>query len=968
MNEIVNCTYCGASQTVEKTSIVSKCNYCRKDYVTEDGRFFRAKTNGNFRGSLENIRNNLKNAIEISDVQEIIRISSIILDNIPNDFTSNYYISYAKALLGNIAYYEKFASADLSHTPDELNIVLQHIVDNPYSRIKDFSTVIINKINPELLESYSENYQLYLKNSYQFIEKESDIFLFYSNKDQESGLIIKEKLEKFGFVVSIKNNAISRNINGISILNKIIKRSKISMILTSENLYEDYEDVNFVVDYRSRFNKQVIEILINKSVSSIFEDTRKIDYNYFFESKEIIIKTINELILLGKNSRDNIEKIDSMLSQDVSPHETILKYKFLADNDNDNAQYILGKMIIDAEVNSLSDLTGIEYLKNASVNKNKMANLLLGRLHEDGLYKNISYTNCKKCNEGKMIKQENNLYNCNNCHIAERSEEIIKINYSIAIGYYELAGVDSDISIIKKIYKYYLEDEYRQPDYLKAIYWLVLAEKRGDYEAINLLGELYLNGFGVNQDYLKAFNHFNKISSVYPDSEINLAKCYYYGLGCSIDLKKANEILIKYTAKNNIKAKHLLASINLDRNLNVDESLDYLKQNSDYGFYESKLKLVEEVVNRLKVNYYQQIQPYLSDLRNDSKSLYLLYLVYKNGLGVSADNNKAGDYLEQAGTSGSLEANLKLSLCYKNGDIFGTIDLEKSNSILLKLVEINYIDSFKELARRVLKEKMIIYDPEKVVLLLQRINSQDDGEIFYLLGLSLSEGYGSIKNLNEAEAMFIKSAGMGFKEAFKELGNLYFNQTSKDNSNFDKALAFYLKSEKSSERDFKIGYCYLRSSRIDENNAERFLRSSARNDHLESIEMLAEYYTKIKQIPNPKEGFKWYLKACELGSKFGCINLGLIYFHGINSEFIDYQKSFELFSSEELKNDKIALFYLGLLHENLLFADADKNKALTYFEESASLGLEQAIKKVKTFKWKALSWFYRINNIFYKFV
>ena len=49
-------------------------------------------------------------------------------------------------------------------------------------------------------------------------------------------------------------------------------------------------------------------------------------------------------------------------------------------------------------------------------------------------------------------------------------------------------------------------------------------------KSLNRIGEMYLNGFGVNHNYIAAFQYFNLGAKEDKQAQCNLGRMYYYGL------------------------------------------------------------------------------------------------------------------------------------------------------------------------------------------------------------------------------------------------------------------------------------------------------------------------------------------------------------------------------------------------------------------------------------------------------
>ena len=104
----------------------------------------------------------------------------------------------------------------------------------------------------------------------------------------------------------------------------------------------------------------------------------------------------------------------------------------------------------------------------------------------------------------------------------------------------------SNIKILKELAKiYYYGSSVVKQDFTISLKLFNKAVNLNDTESLFFVGEHYLNGWGTEKNYTKAFEYFNKSIS-YNTSESarswnSLGYLYYYGLGVNKDVKKAFE-------------------------------------------------------------------------------------------------------------------------------------------------------------------------------------------------------------------------------------------------------------------------------------------------------------------------------------------------------------------------------------------------------------------------------------------
>ena len=102
----------------------------------------------------------------------------------------------------------------------------------------------------------------------------------------------------------------------------------------------------------------------------------------------------------------------------------------------------------------------------------------------------------------------------------------------------------SNLKIIKELAKiYYYGSSVVKQDYETSLYLFKKAESLNDTESLFYIGEHYLNGWGTDKNYTKAFEYFSKSIS-YNNTENakswnSLGYLYYYGLGVEKNVEKA---------------------------------------------------------------------------------------------------------------------------------------------------------------------------------------------------------------------------------------------------------------------------------------------------------------------------------------------------------------------------------------------------------------------------------------------
>ena len=177
-----------------------------------------------------------------------------------------------------------------------------------------------------------------------------------------------------------------------------------------------------------------------------------------------------------------------------------------------------------------------------------------------------------------------------------------------------------------------------EQDYKKAMEWYEKATELGNPSAMNNIGYLYQNGLGVEQDYKKAMEWYEKaVELEYAISMNNIANLYENGLGVEQDYAKAMEWYEKAAELGKANSMYFIANLYQD-GLGVEQ--DYAKA---MEWYEKAAELGE------------------------ANSMFWIGYLYQNGLGVEQDYAKAMEWYEKAAELGNVFSMEAISNLYYNG-------------------------------------------------------------------------------------------------------------------------------------------------------------------------------------------------------------------------------------------------------------------------------------------------------------
>lgn len=191
---------------------------------------------------------------------------------------------------------------------------------------------------------------------------------------------------------------------------------------------------------------------------------------------------------------------------------------------------------------------------------------------------------------------------------------------------------------------HYVENSVTPFDAEKTFYWASKAANKGYGLAQNLLGDLYLNGVGVERDYKKAVSWFEEsIKNNVHDSEIGLFQCYEQGgYGIEQDFHKAFQHLRNHALRTDDLNSKFEVAVRLFDGHGVEE-------NKDKAF-----KWFQNVANTDTVGTYYndeideggtwvQIMPGGAVIC----SFFNLAVCYQNGYGTSINEEAAKHWMDK---------------------------------------------------------------------------------------------------------------------------------------------------------------------------------------------------------------------------------------------------------------------------------------------------------------------------------
>jgi len=421
-----------------------------------------------------------------------------------------------------------------------------------------------------------------------------------------------------------------------------------------------------------------------------------------------------------------------------------------------------------------------------------------------------------------------------------------------------------------------VEDEEKAPHYDKALYWYERGQELNNIESIEMMGRYYRIGIGVEADPKEALKYIQRgiqdFDSNYCKTE--LAECYESGFGVEENYQKAFE-LFQDAAKSNypyavyqVGLYHRDGVLNNDQP-NYDESYLCFSKAAQLGFGLGHYELAKAIyhgegvvkdtskgVEMLKENLENNIFDAAIDLANhyesDDKdenpelaveymqkavegsnnpySLFKMGYFYYAGYGVEIDKEKAKNFFADAAQNGYIYANIPLG----NIELWEeTPDSSENNAFEYYQKAAEY-DCYNYGLGMCYKYGIGVgKNAEKAYHAFKKGTEEENVIACYHLGLCYLYGDGTQKNEKQAFDTF-NSVAMYDNDSKHEAAMLYMKGVGvSQNTEIGIQYLQELANDEHTESQFVLGNAYLVGNGVAENNekAIELLKKAAQSGH-----------------------------------------------------------------------------------------------------------------------------------------
>lgn len=601
----------------------------------------------------------------------------------------------------------------------------------------------------------------------------------------------------------------------------------------------------------------------------------------------------------------------------------------------------------------------IEYYKQAVEKGSNNSKTNLGRLYENGF-------GCKLDNV-----KATSLYK----EASENDPEIASRNYARQLkdGAGVEGNIDLSIELLTKIIEetnntdamndlgliYSLKEGYI--DATKAIKYFSMAYENDCVYGIHNIGDMYHRGLGVEIDYVKAFECYEKANNMKENVWTNyeLSLLYENGYGVKKDLNKSKELCYK-AAKDGLKDA-VLKVINYENEINkftdssdietleqerndknresiyklgviysegiivekdLKKAFEYFSESAQYGHLKGIEKTATCLYEGIGTNVCQLLALDWFEIGAETNNPYLQMLygqkLFERGnedkvmtkgvewIKKAADNNfeQAISFLVKIGDENNgkfgFDINTKIEMLEKAS--------KNSNALNFKLADV-YLEIACEKNTKEASEKAYKFISKSLC------KDKENGDLFYLLGECYLKGIGVYKDLISGLFNINKALKLNSTMAQK-FHDVYFENNK---YTIDSKIRFDKEVKENNKFSYDASCDDIRNAVLANPLIKPILNTDVDSKDFEKIGLNSEYYFNEKDYKTSKS---LAVKASPKGSYVASYILGKLYFYGLGVK-VDKEKALEYFiTSMQQKQNTTAKFELSkCIFEGLLICE-----------------------------------------------
>jgi alpha-tubulin suppressor-like RCC1 family protein len=277
--QTAKCTTCGASLKLSQDKAISECSYCKSQIIVSNALDF-AKVKLDRSEDIKKYRENLSKFVKNNSLDEILRVTGLIKDIIPDDNLASYYFAYAKQLMGSPKFIYQFYESKHVLTKDELDEIVDHIIEHSDLRDKSKVTSFLEEHDISKVSAYLVAYENRVIEEDNYSDIPRDIFICFSSENKAVAKKVYETLETDGYNtwISLKNLRPNNKENYWDDIKKAINNCAIVLVISSGQAMVS-KDVVKEIELAKKENKKLIEYKIDEVKHTSF-------FKYIFDGSK----------------------------------------------------------------------------------------------------------------------------------------------------------------------------------------------------------------------------------------------------------------------------------------------------------------------------------------------------------------------------------------------------------------------------------------------------------------------------------------------------------------------------------------------------------------------------------------------------------------------------------------------------------------------------------------------------------
>ncbi len=257
------CTACGASLKAESQQKTMTCQFCQTTIFVKHAIDF-ALVEVDRSKDIERYRAQLKTAITQHSVKEMLRVSALLKDLIPQDLMASYAFAYAKQQQNEPSFMKLFLKEAPEGTTEDTQTIIKHMMQKSDLRDKELILWWLETHHPQKVEDYLHAHADRLKAEDQYANIPRDVFICFSSKQNDAAQAVLKALEKEGHSVWIATRNLRPEDSENYWLNieQALSQVRLVVVVSSqEAMYS--KDVQYELDLARKHKKKLVEFKVD---------------------------------------------------------------------------------------------------------------------------------------------------------------------------------------------------------------------------------------------------------------------------------------------------------------------------------------------------------------------------------------------------------------------------------------------------------------------------------------------------------------------------------------------------------------------------------------------------------------------------------------------------------------------------------------------------------------------------------